>query len=568
MSFLSNFRILTKILSVIGVMAAVAITITYFGTTSLKSLSDATDVMEEKAKAALSSARMNRVVVALNREEYVLASDPTTETKTEVRKKVEEEINAFTTLFDAVRQSAGATEAQKIAQIETAFASYRKGLEETIRIADQIQNHTASEEIKRLQESVSSSRKTARVLRDAVKEISDALDNEVSRISAEATETYKSSSRLMTIVAVLGITVGLVIGFVIGQYGIAQPIRMMVEVLQKLAGGDYNVAIVGQDRLDEVGEVAKAAEVFKANAQEKVRLEQEQKIAEKRAAEQRKAEMYRLADDFQRAVGGIVDAVSSASEQLEGAATSLTRTAETTQERSGVVAAASEQTSANVQGVAAASEELASTVTEIGRQVQESNTIAQRAVEQASTTNNQVSQLSETANRIGDVVGLINTIASQTNLLALNATIEAARAGDAGKGFAVVAQEVKALAAQTAKATSEIASQVSGMQTATQVAVAAIHEISTTIGKMSEISGAIAAAVEEQSATTQEISRNVMEAAKGTSEVACSITDVSKGATDTGTASSQVLSSARQLSSDSRSLRSQVDGFLATVRAA
>lgn len=568
MSFLSNFKILTKILSVIGVMAAVAITITYFGTTSLKSLNDATDIMEEKAKAALSSARMNRVVVALNREEYVLASDPTTETKAEARKKVDEELKTFNELLDTVKQGAGAAEAQKIAAIEAAFKSYRNELEGTFQVADQIQNFTATEELKRLQESVASSRGAARKLREAVVEISNSLDAEVSKVSAEATATYESSSRFMMIVAALGITVGLAIGLVIGQFGISQPIRAMVDVLQRLAAGDYHVAIAGQDRRDELGEVAKAAEVFKANAQEKVRLEEEQKVAEKRATEQRKAEMLRLANEFQRAVGGIVDSVSAASAQLEGAATSLTRTAETTQEQSGVVAAVSEQTSVNVQGVAAASEQLASTVTEIGRQVQESNVIASMAVNQATATNEQVSQLSESANRIGDVVGLINTIASQTNLLALNATIEAARAGDAGKGFAVVAQEVKALAAQTAKATNEIGSQIAGMQSATQLAVSAIHEISATIAKMSEISGAIAAAVEEQSATTQEISRNVMEAAKGTSEVASSITDVSKGATDTGTASSQVLTSARQLSSESRSLRSQVEAFLSNVRAA
>ncbi|HEX2840381.1 methyl-accepting chemotaxis protein [Hyphomicrobium sp.] len=349
---------------------------------------------------------------------------------------------------------------------------------------------------------------------------------------------------------------------------VVAPIKSLQAAMLALAGGDKKSDIPHASRHDEIGDMARAVCIFKDAMIETERLRAEQEASEERVEAARKAEMRRLADEFQNSVGGIVDAVSSASTQLETAAGSLTRTAETTQELSGVVATASEQTSVNVQGVAAASEQLSATVSEIGRQVQQSSTIADKAVQQASNTNERVAQLSQSADRIGDVIGLINTIAGQTNLLALNATIEAARAGDAGKGFAVVAQEVKALAAQTGKATSDIAAQIAGMQQATQEAVGAIEEITSTINRMSEICGAIAAAVEEQGVTTQEISRNVLEAAKGTSEVAASITDVSKGASETGTASSQVLSSAQQLSSDSTRLRREVERFLSTVRAA
>jgi len=346
------------------------------------------------------------------------------------------------------------------------------------------------------------------------------------------------------------------------------PLRTIQQAMLKLAGGDTSVAVSFGQRRDEIGALGSAMETFRQNSIDADRLRGEQKEGETRGIAQRKAEMQKLADEFQAAVGHIVNTVSTASTGLETAARTLTKTAETTQQLSGVVASASEDASSNVQSVASAAEEMTSSVNEIARQVHESSKIAAEAVNQASKTDARITELSQAASRIGDVVKLITAIAEQTNLLALNATIEAARAGEAGKGFAVVAQEVKALAAQTAKATDEIGNQIAGMQAATQESVAAIKEIGGTIGRIADIASAIAAAVEEQGAATQEISRNVQQAAQGTAQVATNITDVNRGASETGSASSQVLGSAQSLARESGHLKTEVEKFVNMVRAA
>jgi methyl-accepting chemotaxis protein len=264
----------------------------------------------------------------------------------------------------------------------------------------------------------------------------------------------------------------------------------------------------------------------------------------------------------------IISSLSAASSELESTARALSDNAGNTTRLATVVANASEDASNNVQSVASATEELAGSVREISAQVQESNRIAASAVKQADETDARINALSQAANRIGDVIKLITSVAEQTNLLALNATIEAARAGEAGRGFAVVAQEVKALASQTAKATDEIGIQIAGMQTATQEAVGSIKMISSTIGKISEITSAISAAIEEQGAATQEISGNIQRTADGTSQVAGTIAEVSHGANQTGAASSQLLSSAKQLSDSTTSLQAEIDGFLKSIAAA
>jgi methyl-accepting chemotaxis protein len=388
-------------------------------------------------------------------------------------------------------------------------------------------------------------------------------------MEASSAEAATRGSVEMWMLIALGLAVVVVSGvsFLIGR-SISKALSAMVRAMTRLAGGDFTVAIPSLGRKDEVGEMAGAVEVFKTNMIETERLRAEQSDIEQRQLQLRKADMHKLADAFEGAVGEIVEMVSSAATELEASANTLTTTAERSQQLATVVAAASEEASTNVQAVASASEELTSSVNEISRQVQESSRVANEAVDQAQKTNDRVGELSKAAARIGDVVELINTIAGQTNLLALNATIEAARAGEAGRGFAVVASEVKALAEQTAKATGEISQQISGIQAATQDSVGAIKEIGDTIGRMSEISSTIAAAVEEQGAASQEISRNIQHAAEGTSQVSSNITNVQRGASETGSASSQVHSAAKSLSVESNRLKLEVCKFLNSVRAA
>ncbi|MCK1385688.1 HAMP domain-containing methyl-accepting chemotaxis protein [Bradyrhizobium sp. 21] len=385
---------------------------------------------------------------------------------------------------------------------------------------------------------------------------------------ARSRQEMASSEQIGMVVGAFAVLV-LIGSWLMSFLTIARPIRALTVAMDKLAGGDFSVVLPGLGRKDEVGGVAAAVEKFKIVSEQKAREEAEAKIRhDQAAAAQRKADMHKLANGFEAAVGEIVDTVSSAATELEASASTLTSTAERAQELTTMVAAASEEASTNVQSVASATEELSSSITEISRQVQESARVASEAVSQARTTTDRVGELSKAAARIGDVVELINTIAGQTNLLALNATIEAARAGEAGRGFAVVASEVKALAEQTAKATGEIGQQISGIQAATQDSVSAISAISNTIEKLSEISSTIAAAVEEQGAATQEISRNVQQAAEGTHQVSSNITDVQRGAGETGSASSQVLAAAQSLSGDSNRLKLEVGKFLDTVRAA
>jgi methyl-accepting chemotaxis protein len=531
---LARFGILTKVLAIVVLLSGIAAGMAYLGISALGQLNEDAERMQAAASRALTAARASQNVIVLNRAEFRSAVDPRDENRLAAREVIEGQLKQYHERFEDLSQTPDEKARALLPAVREAFDAYKAQLQATLAAVDAQQSAKITDSAEKLRDTAMKSRTAAENLQAKMRAVGDRLNERVEENNRSAKERYESTSRLLIIMALAGVIIGASLGFIVGQYGVAKPIRAIVALLQQLAAGNFDIEIHSTDRGDEVGEVAKTAAVFKQNGLAKIRMEAEQKENEQRVAAQRRRDMLQLADKFEQAVGEIVETVSSASTELEASASSLTTTAERSQELATTVAAASEEASTNVQSVASATEELTSSVNEISRQVQESARMASDAVGQAQNTTDRVSELSKAATRIGDVVELINTIAGQTNLLALNATIEAARAGEAGRGFAVVASEVKALAEQTAKATGEIGQQISGIQAATQDSVSAIKEISGTIERLSEISSTIAAAVEEQGAATQEISRNVQQAAMGTQQVSSNVTDVQRGATERG----------------------------------
>ncbi len=457
--------------------------------------------------------------------------------------------------LEHLKASIGPEHSNTIEMVEADLPNYEKAFEELAVVVA---------ERNKVREQVLDA--NGKAIGEKIEAVKSSAHEDENKLQAETLASVNASETQNLVIAGLALLIGAFTAWYIGR-SITQPVRSITQIMVQLANRDWTAEVTGSERKDEIGAMARAVAVFKENGIAAERMQADQ-LVEQEKKEFRTKQIEADIGLFDKSVAMALKTLASASTELHATAQSMTSIAEEGQRQATTVAAASEEASTNVQTVASAGEELSSSIVEISRQVAESARISQEASDEAERTNAQIKVLADAAQSIGEVIGLINDIASQTNLLALNATIEAARAGEAGKGFAVVASEVKNLATQTGKATEDISAKITEIQNATKLSVSAIGSITQTIGRINDISTMIATAVEEQGSATQEIARNVQEAARGTQEVSSGISNVTQVVSETGSAASQVLLAAEDLARQGEEIRNEVSEFLNKIRAA
>ncbi len=559
---LSDIKVGFKILGIIGVFGITCVSLSLWQNAVMDDAQKKYSAMIEKADPALlSAARMRQNLFSLQAASYgLIAQDCPSEACETFTQQMATSAERFQQRYEtAVKlEPAYQDELQPLkARFDDIVATLKKDITPRAKANDAAASGLMAE-----------LDPTIEKLSD---DISEAIDTKVKENEAKGAELRKAVAAKGQIGLIVSVLVTLLItglASLLAFGDIARGLKRLTTQMLAVSDGRLDQVIDGQNRKDEMGVMAQTLAVFRDRLieAETLRLEAA-RLKELQEAEQRNI-ILALADDFEKSVGGIVTLVSSAATEMQAASAQLSATAQEASAQSVAVSAAAEQAGANVNAVASSAEELGASVSEISRQVETSAEIARAAVGEATAAGQIVTELNETAASIGGVVDLIAGLASQTNLLALNATIESARAGEAGKGFAVVAAEVKALAAQTARATTEISSKVAQIQEATTRAASAMHNITGTIESISQSSVTIASAVDQQEAATQEIVRAVTQASQGTQEVTHNIGGVALAAEQTGEAAVQVQSSSGELAEQAQKLHQEMDRFLATVRAA
>lgn len=563
--FVSNLKMTHKVASIVILMSAVTAAISVVSYRGLVVCIDATTRVEEAGMEVLDGTLATKAISDIRRAEYRLAADP--RELNAATAEIEAGIRRFRELMEDMKHHAEAGDLPRIALIEQHFDTYVREVDHAIETARSHDGREIDAAQRAVVEEVERGRATARALSDEVADLVEDIEARAHAVAEDARTLGTETEIEIVVTAIAGTLIGLIAGFVIAIATIARPLHRTVARLNGLAADDLETEVQGTDRRDEIGDVARAMLIFRDNAQERRRL-LEAEAAQVAARERRAAEVAQLIRDFDREVAEMLAVMSSSAVELEATAQLLSSTSEETSRQASTVGTAAEQASANVQAVAAATEELTATVSEVARQMETARSVASDASDEVERVKALGGELDRAGNDIAAVIALIEEIASRTNLLALNATIEAARAGEAGKGFAVVASEVKGLATQTGRATGDIRSRVEHMHGSIGAALDAVGRMAEVVHRVQGMSGAVSAAVQQQSAATAEIGRNADQAARGTQDVTDTIGGVSMAAEATASGSAQVLSTARTLSERSTRLRSTVDGFLRAVAAA
>jgi methyl-accepting chemotaxis protein len=563
MKLLSNLPIALKLLLAVALLALIAAAIAAGSIVELRNLNAVTQKLahDDAHSLYLASTSNERMTRAHQLSiELILANEPGEIAA--IERRIDDQIRELKAMMGELRPFMDGAE-----QMRT-FADTVAALEGYLGMAAQVRAAARANDDVKAQELLRGIAPMFNRVDGFMRRLVDQQSRDLEKAAAEADARFWLVAQTMVAVTVLGLIAAVALSLLMIRFQVTGPLRAMTDLMQALAGGDLERMVTGVARRDEIGAMARSVEIFKRQAVEIRRLEQERVLLAQRTAEERRDMLTGLAGGFEASVKQVVEAVVDAAGRMQVTASSLAEAVRETTGRTTAADAAAQDAADNVGTVAMATEELRASIEEIARRAADSRRIAQQATTQADETGALVGRLDEVSERIGGVVGLIGKIAAQTNLLALNATIEAARAGEAGKGFAVVASEVKNLANQTARATDEIAAQVNEAQAVARSTGTAITAIAGTIRRIEEIATAIASAVEEQSSSTREIGHNAGQAAQGTTAVSGNLRVIGETAKTASGGVEHVLGAAGSLTEQAAQLRKQVDGFLAQIRQA